>query len=90
MRRVFFAIISALVFLDCTAAPKWYGKLYAGDSKNTQIIYKDKSGKEIIIKCDDIKFDDYLCMSYLDFKLFYETYILGCKEWKKTKKSDQE
>lgn len=58
--------------------PKWEGKIWAGDSATSSIQRKQDNEA---IACANGAFDDYMCMSYADFQSFYETYILGCKEW---------
>lgn len=61
-----------------TSIPRWDGKLYAGDSANSGISRKQSNE---VIRCDAPEIDAYICMSGDDFKSFYDTYILGCKQW---------
>jgi len=61
-----------------TTIPRWDGKIYAGDSANAGVSRKQS---EEIIRCDSPAIDEMLCMSGVDFKSFYETYVLGCKTW---------
>lgn len=58
--------------------PKWDGKLWAGDSQSASIM---RSQENAAIACSSVQFDDYVCMSYSDFKSWVETYINGCKKW---------
>ena len=68
-----------LALSSCNAIiPKWDGKLWAGSSADKAI---DRSQTKERIDCGDKAFDDYVCMSYEDFQSFYETYVLGCKQW---------
>lgn len=59
--------------------PRWDGKIWAGDSQR-QSIRRSQANEEI--KASDPEFDKYLAISYSDFRSFYDTYVLGCKEWR--------
>lgn len=76
---LFVTVLVASITAGCRASiPRWDGKLYAGDSANSGISRK-QSGE--IIRCDAPEVDTFICMSGDDFKSFYETYILGCRQW---------
>ncbi len=75
------SLILSLSLSSCGGAkiPVWAGKIYAGTSKDVAITRaQDKES----IACKDVKFDEFMCISYKDFESFYSTYVLGCKEWK--------
>lgn len=73
--------LSLLGAASCqTAPPKWDGKIWAGDSA-TGSIQRAQAGEAIA--CHEVAFNGYLCISGADFQKFYETYVFGCKEWKK-------
>jgi hypothetical protein len=59
--------------------PKWEGKLWAGDSERAAI-RRSQSNEEIL--ASDPRFDGFLAMTYADFRSFYATYVLGCKQWR--------
>lgn len=65
-----------------TTVPKWDGKIWAGDSANAGITRAQETDPaKRTIKASDPAFDDYMAMSYADFKSFYQTYVLGCNDW---------
>lgn len=70
-----------LLINSCSSGqlPKWSGEIWAGDSKNAGIT---RAQANQTIKATDPAFDKYLAISYDDFRSFYATYVLGCKEWK--------
>jgi hypothetical protein len=79
------ALLLLLGITSCTSGPipKWDGKLWAGDSKNAGITRSQESDPaQKTIKANDPRFDDYVAMSYGDFRLFMATYVYGCKTWK--------
>ena len=55
------------------------GKIWSGDSRAVSI---RRAQDNQAIACNDDKFNDYVCMSYQDLMLFYDTYILKCAKWK--------
>jgi hypothetical protein len=59
--------------------PEWNGKIYAGDSRRGGVS-RSQSGE--FISASDPSFDQGLWMTYADFRSFYSTYVLGCKEWR--------
>lgn len=59
--------------------PAWSGKIWAGDSSRSSI---RRSQENQEIKASDPLFDSYMAMSYEDFRSFYATYVLGCKQWR--------
>jgi hypothetical protein len=68
--------------------PKWDGKIWVGDSAARALVFtpSDEKGNRlpnIKIPSDSPEFDQYLAMSAKDFKRFYATYVLECKEWRK-------
>lgn len=84
--KIFSNLTAALVLIlmasSCTIflpQPQWNGKLWAGDSANVGI---SRSQSDEFIEASDPLFDEYLAMSYEDFRSFYTTYVLGCKQWK--------
>jgi len=76
-----FALSVSLLFIEGCGGriPSWDGKIFAGDSEREALV---RAQSNEVIECKDNRFDDYMCMSYDDLKKFYETYVLGCKEWK--------
>lgn len=77
--KISWASSLVVIFAGCPGKPpKWDGKLWAADSSDQTI---KRAQENQAIKCSDPAFDDYICMSYADFKLFYNTYVLGCKKW---------
>lgn len=80
-QKVLTALAAALAISSCNAKPpKWHGKIWAGDSR-TQTIQRGQDAEEIA--CFDPRFDGYMCISYADFKTFYDTFVLGCRSWRK-------
>jgi hypothetical protein len=76
-----FAVLSLLLLGSCKSLPPvWNGKLWAGSSASIAI---ERAQDNEAISCAAPEFDNYVCMSYEDFKAFYETYVLGCKKWRK-------
>lgn len=59
--------------------PKWDGKLYAGDSKRAGITRAQSNES---IPANDPRFDDFVAMSYEDFRRFVAVYVYGCQTWK--------
>jgi hypothetical protein len=76
--------VALLSICSCTSGPipKWDGKLWAGKSKYAGILFTKKDGTNVIIPANDPRFDDYVAMSYADFRSFMATYVYGCKQWK--------
>jgi hypothetical protein len=72
----------ALALGSCAMAkpkrPDWHGKLWAGDSGRGGIS-RAQAGEHI--SATDPLFDEYLALSYADFREFYRIYVLGCKQW---------
>lgn len=63
--------------------PRWEGKIYAGDPV-AQAMVRKQAGEEI--KASDPQFRDLMAMKWKGkdgFEGFIETYVYGCKEWKK-------
>lgn len=81
--KIFSVTLTALLF-SCghamnTQIPAWNGKLYAGDSKNQGL---SRPQEHEFIPASDPKFDAMIAMTDEDFKSFYRTYVLGCRDWK--------
>lgn len=74
-----FLLAGCPFFTSTKPIPKWYGKIYAGDSKQQALVRKQENE---VIKTDDPRFDSFVGMSYSDLESFYATYVLGCKVWK--------
>lgn len=87
MREIFinfhaFWIFSFLIMGSCTHnVPVWDGKIYAGDSKKEGLSRNNPNQPPEFISAIDPHFDDFMAMTYADFKSFYATYVLGCKDW---------
>lgn len=83
IRHQLLAISLWLVIGGCSHGeiPKWEGKLYAGDSQKGGI---SRAQDAEFISAKDAQFDEFIAMSYDDFKSFYSVYVLGCKEWRKS------
>jgi len=81
-------ISSVLLTASCKhpVPPVWNGRLYAGDSQKGAIV-RAQSNEEI--SCVSSSFDDYLCMSYGDYKSFIKIYVDGCQAWDKDVKEYQ-
>lgn len=78
--RILKLFLIPLLLTSCQGTiPVWKGKIYAGDPRLGAIVRMQENE---IISCQDVRFSGFTCMSYLDFKSFYETYVLGCKKWK--------
>lgn len=76
-------ILLSLLVLSCTSCghapiPVWTGKIWAGDSLDAGI---RRSQDKQFIAANSKYFDQYMAMTYVDFKSFYKTYVLGCKDW---------
>lgn len=56
--------------------PDW--KLWAGDSDKAGIT---RSQDNLTISCAEVRFDDYVCLSYEDFKRNTLKIIESCKKW---------
>jgi hypothetical protein len=59
--------------------PRWEGKIWAGDSERASI-RRAQENEEIL--ASDPRFNEYLALTYKDFRSFYATYVLGCKQWR--------
>lgn len=71
----------SLILSGCAAGntPKWDRKIWAGDSARSSIRRAQENQE---IKASDPAFDSYMAMTYADFRSFYATYVLSCKEWR--------
>lgn len=58
--------------------PEWNGKIYAHDGAGN--IVRKQAGE--VISCESSEAKKQMAMTWNDFQSFYETYVLGCKEWK--------
>lgn len=71
-------------FGSCSSPiPRWDGEIFAGSHKDGGIVRR-QAGQ--VIKGDDPQIDEFMAMRWKGpngFEGFYETYVLGCKEWKK-------
>jgi hypothetical protein len=76
-------MVVAALNASCADAkiPVWNGTLYGGDSARGGL--RRGGVNPAFIACSDHRFDDVVCMSSADFKSWNETYIGGCKEWKR-------
>lgn len=74
-------LILSHCFVSCKhpEPPPWHGKIYAGNSEKGAIIRK-QSNEEIA--CVDSRFNNYMCLSYLDFKELIKI-IDSCEAWGK-------
>lgn len=71
--------LGAVLSQGCrTSIPRWEGKIYAGDSGNAAI---SRAQSNEVISCASPEVDKFICMTGDDFKSFYDTYILGCRQW---------
>jgi hypothetical protein len=81
-RKLLIPSLLALALGSCAMAkpkrPEWHGKLWAGDSAHAGIS-RSQAGEHI--SASDPLFDDYLAMTYADFREFFRVYVLGCKTW---------
>lgn len=75
-------ILTLLSITSCSHGdiPKWGGKIWAGDSKKIGIA---RAQDAEFIAASDPAFDQYLAISYADFRSLFATYVQGCKTWKK-------
>lgn len=58
--------------------PAWRGKIYAGDPEARAVVRR-QAGEAI--PADDPRFATLRCMTSDDLRRFWETYVLGCREW---------
>lgn len=73
-------VIVALSSVGCiTNPPYWGGKLWSGDSDRGSI-RRAQDNEEM--DCKAPEFNGYICMSPEDMQTFYNTYVLGCKQWR--------
>lgn len=76
-------LIAPLLFMAhmCkTTPPSVDVKIYAADSA-TQSIQRSQDNE--IIYTNSSEFDNYMCMTYEDYKKLVETYLNNCKAWDK-------
>ena len=59
-------------------APKWDAPIWAGSSE-TEAIERRQAGQ--LIECKDPRFDDYMCITYEDFKRNWRKLIDSCQSW---------
>lgn len=62
--------------------PKWEGEIYTGKPSLGAVVRMQSN--EVILATDP-QFKDFMAMRWKGphgFEGFYETYVLGCKEWK--------
>lgn len=74
-------VLLLLVLLNSscsTPIPKWDGKLYAGDPAHDGVT---RAQANETISCQAPEFNQMICMTMADFRSFYATYVLGCKDW---------
>ncbi len=70
--------LSLLGASQCSTKPPAIDiELWAGDSATSSIVRKQNSAS---IECRDVKFDDFVCVSYDDLAKVYST-IQKCKKW---------
>src|SRR4051812_40484273 len=84
-RHQILASISLLAITSCTSGPipRWDGKLWAGDSAHGGITRaQEQDPAKRTIQATDPRFDEYVAMTYEDFRGFVATYIYQCKSWK--------
>lgn len=74
------AITTLLMLAACNPKPIpiWNGKLYVGNKETRSLERKQENES---ISSDSDKFDTMIAMSDEDFRSFYTTYVLGCKDW---------
>lgn len=85
IRHQSLAILLLLGITSCTTGPipRWDGKLWAGDSARGGITRAQETDPaRRTIPANDPRFDDYVALSYEDFRSFVATYVYGCKQWK--------
>lgn len=77
------SLILLLSISSCAGGPipKWDGKLWAGDSSRAGLA-RAQDAEGGFIAAADPRFDDYIAMSYEDFRSFMSTYVEGCAKWK--------
>jgi hypothetical protein len=87
--KVNLTAVGLLSLLSCASGPipKWDGDLWVGDSKRAAVVRKDAlpdgTVHETVKPATDPSFDKGMWISYNDFRSFYATYVLGCRQWKK-------
>ena len=75
-------LILLLLLVSCgkpVPIPVWNGKLFVGDSQREGLV---RAQSNEFIAANSPEFDKQISMSDEDFRSFYTTYVLGCKEWK--------
>jgi len=81
--RLFFLLFVAFLLLGnsgCPKAPEFHGKVYVGNSEGQSI---DRAQENERIFCDEPKFDSCICLCGNDFQCFFDTFVTGCKTWRK-------
>ena len=84
--RASLILIFSFVFLlgatsgGCVKPPQFFGKIWVGNSQTASI---DRGQEPESMKCSDPLFDNYFCMSERSYACFVDTFVLGCKEWRK-------
>jgi hypothetical protein len=77
--RTSFVLILALS--NCShnpTIPVWNGKIYTGDPEQQALV---RSQEHEVIPASSEKFRHMKAMTDEDLRSFYQTYVLGCKEW---------
>jgi hypothetical protein len=68
-------IFLGLLATNCSTSPQMDPHLWSADGYNGQIFRQGT-----IIRCDDPKFEDFVCMPKSDLGDFYNK-MSSCKEW---------
>ncbi len=84
MSKIYSAVVLLALSFACKTAPipKWDGEIYTGDPVKEAMV-REQAGE--VIKANSPEFKQLMGMKWKGprgFEGFYQTYILGCKEWK--------
>lgn len=81
IRNQLLSLLLLLSIASCSSGPipKWNGEIYAGDSAHDGVT---REQEHEFISARDPKFDQGVWISYANFRTFYSTYVLGCKQWR--------
>jgi len=71
-------LIASFVSCKHPKPPSWNGKIYAAYSQESAIV---RAQSNETIYCNSAEFDNYLCISYDDYKSFIKTFVDGCQAW---------
>lgn len=84
MKHILLAILLATSLVGCKRKkiPEWHGKIYVGYSDSSGIyMARTQDGEYIAVESDT--FLGTVIFTPKDFESFFETYVNGCRTWKR-------